>query len=266
MKLLILFFLAASSASAMPKKFEIWFLSPDTARNALLKLPGESAPEFGLLSAQVNLQCQQMGDYCFDPQVGMYKPGDEPLKNVEADYAQADKLEDYDYETKALGKEREKAKCDENSYFSLFCRKKTVQNKTSPKFTLWFDISSSMKQVDFSGYDKMCKRESFLRLLAQDCGFNQGMQVYGFNESKKQLGTMDSVCLNHGNNNRDRIIRDIKNSDAKHLVVITDIYEADETLLNFVETSGVGSVKGVEKPMYASDLKEQAQPLRKKCL
>ena len=133
MKLLILFFLAASTASAMPKKFEIWFLSPDTARNALLRIPGESAPKFGPLSAQMKLQCQKMGDYCFDPQVGMYKPGDEPLKNVEADYAQADKLEDYDYETKALGKEREKAKCDENSYFSLFCRKKTAQNKTSPE-------------------------------------------------------------------------------------------------------------------------------------
>ncbi len=123
-----------------------------------------------------------------------------------------------------------------------------------------------MKQVDFAGHDKMCQREAFLRLVNRDCGFNQEMKVMGFNEAKKQLGTMQSVCLNHGLNSRDRLIRDIKNSDADHLVVITDIFEADETIINFIETSIGGSYKGVEKPIYASDLKAMAGDVRKKCL
>ena len=266
MKFFVLGFLATLSAWAMPKKFEIWFLSPDQAQAAVLKLESKGALSFKPL-AQASLQCQPMGDYCFDPQVGMYKPGDKPLDNAPSDYSAADQLEDYKYERKATGDELKNATCDKNNLFDIFCgQAKTSKKKDIAKFEIWFDISSSMKQVDFPGFDKMCQRESFLRLLARDCSFNEEMQIHGFNEAKKQLGTIDSVCLNHGLNNRERIIRDIKASNAKHLIVITDIYEAEETLLNFVETSGAGSVKGVEKPLYAGDLKSLAGDLLKKCL
>lgn len=266
MKIFVLILFASLSTWAMPKKFEIWFLSPDTARSAIDSLPGEKGFLHSSLYAQSSLQCQPMGDYCFDPQVGMYRPGEEPLESATTDYRAADEMENHGYERKATGEERKDAVCDKDNLFDLFCAKSKSEKKSEAKFELWIDISSSMKQVDFPGFDQMCQRESFLRLLARDCSFNEKMQVYGFNEAKKQLGTMDSVCLNHGLNNRDRIIRDIKASDAKHLIVITDIFEADETLLNFVETSGGGSVKGVEKPMYAGDLKAQASGLRKKCL
>ncbi|MEX1099496.1 MAG: hypothetical protein WEB87_03655 [Bacteriovoracaceae bacterium] len=214
-----------------------------------------------------NLQCQPMGDYCFDPQAGLYKMGDKDKIQQAADYSSVDSLEDYSDKRKALGKEREKADCSKGGFFELFCNEGKGAKKVSAKLELWIDTSSTMKQVDFAGYDdKMCQRESFLRLLSQECSFNQEMQVYAFNEVKKQLGKMDAVCLNSGLNNRDKIIRDIKISKAKHLIVVTDIYEADETLINFVESSGVGSVKGLKDPMFAADLKAQVKPLQKKCL
>lgn len=262
-------------AWAMPKSFEIWFLSPEQASAALEK-GFQKKTKFLSVSAQANLQCQPMGEYCFDPQVGMYKPsgksgGGSNVESFSADYREADKLEKYDYESKSMAAQDKDFVCDKDNLFDFFCSSGSSKNgaakkvKEQAKFEIWFDISSSMKQVDFSGYDKMCQRESFLRLLARDCGFNSEMQIHGFNEAKKQLGTIDSVCLNHGLNSRDRIIRDIKASSAKKLIVITDIFEADETLINFVEVSG-GKAVGVEKPMYASDLKAQARDLRKKCL
>lgn len=262
-KTLLLLFICAS-VHAMPGKFEIWFLSPDTARSAVDNLKSEQIL-FSKLTAQA-LQCQPMGDYCFDPQVGMYKPGKDPRDEAMADYTEADKLEDYKYEAKALGKEQADFKCDKNNMFDIFCGKSKAIRKENAKFEVWVDISQSMKQIDFAGYDQICKRESFLRLLARDCSFNGEMRVHGFNESKKELGTFDSACFNTGLNSRDTMIKYIKESKAKHIVIITDIYEADETLLNFVEASGVGSVKGIDKPMFAGDLNTQAKSLSKKCL
>lgn len=264
MKILIGLLLAASSALATPKTFEVWFISPESSKSASFV---EKNPIYLALTAQANLQCQPMGDYCFDPQVGMYKPGKGEKYTVQEDYQQADKLESYDYKREGIKLEAPTSACDSDNFFDIFCAQGGKGKKREKaKIELWFDISSSMKQVDFPGYDKMCKRESFLRLMARDCGFNQEMKVMGFNEAKKQLGTMDSVCLNHGLNSRDRLIRDIKASDAPYLIVLTDIFEADERLINFIESSPGGSHKGVEKPIYADDLKAMAGDARKKCL
>lgn len=262
MKLLTGLLFIVLNAQAMPKKFEVWFISPESSKNASAL---EVKTRFLGLTAIADLQCQPMGDYCFDPQIGMYKPQKGEAPEVETNYEAANKLESYNYKRNGIKLEEKKSACDSDSFLDIFCGKKKTK-KVQAKIELWFDISSSMKQVDFPGYDKMCKRESFLRLLSRDCGFNQEMKVMGFNETKKQLGTMDSVCLNHGLNSRDRLIRDIKNSDAKHLIILTDIFEAEETLINFIETSSGGSYKGVEKPIYADDLKAMSGDLRKKCL
>ena len=71
MKLLIGLLFITLSAQAMPKKFEVWFISPESSKSASLL---EVKVRLSALSAKANLQCQPMGDYCFDPQVGMYKP------------------------------------------------------------------------------------------------------------------------------------------------------------------------------------------------
>ncbi|MCO4754564.1 MAG: hypothetical protein KC478_08775 [Bacteriovoracaceae bacterium] len=265
-KLGLLFLFLSSSLMAMPKSFEIWFLSPDKREVFLPSKHLQKNIQYFRPVAQNDLQCQPMGEYCFDPQVGMYKLDDKNQVQANVDYTAADSLEDYSNKRVAKGSERKQASCEDGDFFSLFCNEGKAQSPKSAKVEVWVDTSSTMKQVDFAGYDTQCKRESFLRLITQDCSFNEEVKVYIFDEVKKQLGRMDRVCLNAGLNNRDRIIRDIKISKAAHLIIITDIFEADEKLLNFVETAGVGSVKGIEKPMYAADLKKFAPQLQKKCL
>tara|TARA_Y100000780_G_scaffold232582_1_gene267423 strand:- start:2617 stop:3417 length:801 start_codon:yes stop_codon:yes gene_type:complete len=253
------------SAMSMPNSFEVWFLSPDSKEAYLPERLLDKGVEIKKSVAQSNLQCQRMGEYCFDPQVGLYKMGGKKEILRDSDYTVIDKLEDHSDKRVAQGKEFKDTNCSGSGLFSMFCSKEKSKLKQA-KLEIWIDTSSTMKQVDFEGYDQQCKRESFLRLLTTKCSFNEDAKVYIFDETKKQLGRMDRVCLNAGLNNSDRIIRDIKTSKASHLIVITDIFEASEKLINFVETTDVGLVKGIESPMFASDLKTHIPRLKKKCL
>lgn len=265
MKLFSILLFISGSAMSMPKSFEIWFLSPDKKEAFLPSKFLEKKIEFNKSVAQGKLQCQRMGEHCFDPQVGLYKLGDKEEVIRDSDYTVVDELEDHSDKRVATGKAIEESVCDDSGLFSMFCNGKSSKEVKAAKFEIWVDTSSTMKQVDFAGYDEQCKRESFLRLIMTKCSFNKQAKVYIFDETKKQLGSMDRVCLNAGLNNADRIIRDIKISKTPHLVVITDIYEASEKLINFVETSTGGKVRGIESPMYASDLKKHVSPLQKKC-
>ncbi len=126
MKLIMGLLFISLSAQATPKNFEVWFISPDSAKSASLL---ESFISYSSFVAQNNLQCQPMGDYCFDPQMGMYKPG-KGIKSAEADYTEADKLEDYDYKRKALGKERARPKCDSDNIFDIYCGKGKAKKRS----------------------------------------------------------------------------------------------------------------------------------------
>ena len=263
MKLLIVFVLIFISLNvfAMPKKLEVWFLSID--RTAFLDqiIP---KTKFSKFTAR-QLQCQQMGDYCFDPQIGLYKKDektdaiDEPL-----DYSVLDKKESYEF-VKGY-KEGQFETCDNNGHFDIFCGKTKAKKITgSPKLHLWVDISSTMKQVDFESYDQPCRRENLLRTINRSCPLNEKMKVYIFDENRKELGNFDRVCMNAGLNKIDRIIRDIKASNVDHLVIITDIFEASAKFVDFIEAHPGGSTKGIDKPYYAKDLKSEASRLQSSC-
>jgi hypothetical protein len=254
------------NAWAMPKKFEVWFLSTTNSKNTSYLLDKIDNIKFGPIVAQAKRQCQPMGDYCFDPQIGLYKMQGESVQAVN-DYTDLDSKENYNDFDEGDGVNRQMVNCEEGNFFDLYCgkaRKKEIQSKT--KLEIWMDISSTMKQVDFAGYEEQCKRESFLRRLNQNkCMFGSTMKVYGFNESRKELGMMDRVCLNSGLNRTDRIIRDLKTSKADHIIIITDIFEASEEFIEFIESSGVGSHKGIDSPFYAEDLKAETSRLAKVC-
>ena len=94
MKLLLaLLFTFSFNAMAKPKHFEVWFLSVDTVSWLEQVLPKTKYSK----QIATNLQCQQMGEYCFDPQVGLYKKGEES-KHIDeaAAYDSIDKQENYD--------------------------------------------------------------------------------------------------------------------------------------------------------------------------
>lgn len=262
-KTLSLLLFVSVSAWGYPKHLEVWFLSIDRTSFVEELIP---KTQFSPLYSRQKLQCQQMGDYCFDPQVGLYKRGEGDKVEEALDYQQMDKLEEYSDAGQASSIDREFIKCDkDSSFFDVFCGKAKKQKMSKSKLEIWVDISSTMKQVDFDGFDKMCRRESFLRTINDKCPLNKKMKVYMFDESRRELGAFDRVCLNAGLNQVDRIIRDIKTSKAKNLIIITDIFEADEKFINFIEVDAKGLVRGVDKPLYAKDIKKDIDRMYKMC-
>ncbi len=162
--------------------------------------------------------------------------------------------------------EREMINCDDANFFDIFCgeaQKKALAAQV--KLEVWVDVSSTMKQVDFNGFDKKCSREMFLDSLSQTCPLNQKMKVYYFEEFRKEAGALDRVCLSGGLNEMKRIISDLKKSTAENVIIITDIFEAQVEFLDAIEALGTGVIKGLEKPLYVKDIKKELQRVRPLC-
>ena len=122
-----------------------------------------------------------------------------------------------------------------------------------------------MKQVDFSGFDKPCKREFFLKSLSDSCSEESQLKIYFFEEFRKQAGMLDRVCLSGSLNNMKNIISDLKRSKAERVLIITDIFEAQESFLNELEALGPTKIKGIDKPFYANNIKKELARYRKFC-
>ena len=262
-KLLLLILFTSTNIWAMPEHFEVWFLSVDKVSyfDQILK------PEIkSYLTAQTNLQCQQMGEYCFDPQVGLYKKNDAMKVAEEVDLSKIENNKKYDFLEPASALDRNMIECDKSQFFDIFCgksQKKVKEGKAD--LEIWIDTSSTMKQVDFEGFDNECKRERFLKDLNATCPMNQKMKVYYFEEMRKEAGSFDRVCLSGGLNNMKRIISDIELSKAKNIIIITDIYEAEEKFIDAIELTGRGVIKGLKTPLYAKDLKTELKRIRSFC-
>jgi hypothetical protein len=248
---------------AMPKSVEVWFISID--RTVFLDHL-ENKIKYSKLTANARLQCQPMGDYCFDPQVGMYKMGENQKIEEAIDYQELDKKEQYKFLEPAKSIEREMINCERGSFFDIFCGKaQKAGPKDKAKLELWIDTSSSMKQVDYVGFEKKCARELLLENLNQSCGFGQQMQVYAFDTSRKEMGAMDQACINVGLNEPKRLMQDIERSNANHLIIITDIFEASVEFINFIENTARGKVIGIDKPMYAKDMQREIKRIKSLC-
>ncbi|MAZ49012.1 MAG: hypothetical protein CME65_10635 [Halobacteriovoraceae bacterium] len=268
---LILFLLTVvgSQAIAMPKSFEVWFLSEmSTAQvnNILDRLNPHL--KNGPLYSQRPLQCQPMGDYCFDPQVGLYKRGEESGQELEkVDQSSVEDAKKYDFMEVHAGHERQMIDCDESQLFDIFCGEAQKKMKVGEsKLEIWMDVSSTMKQIDFYGFENECKRERFLRDLSATCPLNQKMKVYYFEEFRKEAGAFDRVCLSSGLNNMKRIMQDLDRSKAETVIIITDIFEAKDEFISAIEATNRGTIRGLNKPLYNTDLKSQLKRIRKFCL
>lgn len=261
---LILILLFSIEAYALPKKFEVWFINTKTSRKQSF-IPGSLLEKpfiFYSKLAQAR-QCQPMGDYCFDPQIGMYKLGeDDSVKAKDHQAVHDDSIYEAFDNTGAI--ERNMIKCDKGNMFDLFCGKAQKQNKLNEKISLWVDISSSMRQVDFESHDQVCVRESFVRRLNQTCKFREKMRIEIYNENKKELGTFDQLCLDHGLNNPKRLIQQIKENNSPYLLIITDIFEAHSFFIDFIEMNG-GTHRGVDSSFHAEDLMAQLPRIKNLC-
>ena len=140
--------------------------------------------------------CQKMGDYCFDPQIGLYKEDNSGGIIEAADYRELDGKEKYN----RLGdyKDSDFKTCENNGNFDIFCGKtKGSKKPVNIKAEFWIDTSSSMKQVDYTGPNSTCAREYFLKTVGDKCPLNQKMKAYVFDENKREMGTYSQLYSSH---------------------------------------------------------------------
>lgn len=254
--ILVLFTIQA--AISAPKELEVWFISAH--KKAEVQQMINERP-YVLRPMTAELECQQMGDFCFDPQYGLYKKDDANLE-VDAGKVSDDKGPGI---PAAKSVERELINCDPKNYFDIFCGKASKQAaQANFKFDLWIDTSSSMREMDFSDKEGGCFRKSLVKRLDSTCGFNQKVNVMMFDTSIKQAGSMDSLCNNQGLNDHKRLIDWIERSDAKKLIIITDIYEFHKDFADYVESKH-GKFRGDKDPMVASQLLDMVDDLEKSC-
>lgn len=250
---LVTFFMALT-ASAAPGSIEVWFLSNAKVTEVQKLL---DKPQYVYSRKTAELQCQEMGDYCFDPQFGLYKKDD-----LEADVKIEEKTAPSIPAAKSV--DRELIDCDPKNYFDIFCGKAKKESKADAKLDLWIDTSSSMKEFDFIDSSGGCYRKSLVKRLDDTCGFNQKVNVMMFDTSIKQSGTMDSLCNNQGLNDYKKLIDWIERSTAKKLVIITDIYEFHKEFSDYIESKH-GKLRGDKDAMKAADLLNLVDDLEKSC-
>jgi hypothetical protein len=244
------------SVLAAPKEIEVWFISH--AKKAQLEQL-LNRPLYVYSRRTAELQCQEMGDYCFDPQFGLYKK----------DYVSAD-VDMKAIQTEGPGipsgksVERDLIDCDPKNYFDIFCGKSSRAPVPQSKLDLWIDTSSSMREFDYQEKDGSCHRKSLVKELDAVCGFNKNVNIMMFDTSIKQAGSIDQLCNNQGLNDYKRLIDWIERSEAKKLVIITDIYELHKEFSDFIESKN-GKFRGDKDPLTAKHLLELADQLAKSC-
>lgn len=247
-KLLPLLTLSILSFSLLAEveKVDIYFLSRPTAA---LNLPLLNPKLKGLyVENLLDADCVPMGDGCFHPQYGLIE--DKEKKKVKED-PKGGELKTINAEEVNL------VNCDDEFYFDLYCGKADKKQKkdTRPSdFELWVDTSASMRQVDFSTEDAYCDRRRLVALLKKDC--KKDFDISVFNTTKKRLSTLDNLCINHGTNNGDRVVSWLKQTDTKHVVIITDMEEYVGAFREYLDSIGA-NIHGIGvDPLLSSELKD----------
>jgi hypothetical protein len=240
-----------TSTFASPGELEVWFLSTQKTTSLAYTIHSALWTEF---------QCQQMGEYCFDPQQGLYKKDDVQMERIETSKLHT---ESPSMEVPA-SVDRDLIKCDTSNVFDIYCGKKTQPVKSSTALEIWIDTSSSMREFDHSDKQGHCFRKSFIKDLDQGCGLGKKVSVMAFDTSIKEVGEMSTVCSNEGLNDMKRLMDWIERSQAKKLIIITDIYEYHREFADFVEKKK-GKFRGEKTPLTAQKMAELAQSLIKDC-
>ncbi len=255
--ILLILIIFSSLLFAAPKDVEVWFIS--NAKTSLLQKLLDR-PQYLYFSPTAQLECHEMGEFCFDPQYGLYKKND-----INADIVETKKIETEGPSIPfAKSIDREMINCDSRNYFDIFCGKVKGQTQAETKLEVWIDTSSSMREFDFTDKDGSCYRKSFAKILGDECGSGPKVNFMMFDTSIKQVGAIDQLCNNQGLNDFKRLMDWIERSEAKKLIVITDIYELHKDFADFIDKKN-GKLRGDKDPLTARQILELADQLAKSC-
>lgn len=246
---------------ATPKKIEMIFLSPAKISMLLEQLDKMDTTMMSKYVAQADMEhCVPMGDGCFHPQYGYMEKKSEKKPDAKEI---AERNEEKAVELKNFNAlETNMVSCDKNNYFDIFCGKERA-NTAPAEIEVWFDVSSSLKTVDYNKDPDHCARRTFIEKVQLTCKSKVNVSVY--NTSIKQAGENSSVCLSYGMNDQARILRWMKDSKAKHLLIVTDIDEMSAEMRTFLESNGAKMIGDGVKAFTANDLIDYAKEFTKMC-
>jgi hypothetical protein len=254
----IFFFISLSvllplgSTFASPSKITFVFLSEVTAQvlyDALDKL--NSGQEYSLTAEGFPKNCVPMGDGCFHPQLGFIEASGMEKKPIV-------EKKPKDFKLKTINSDATSSvKCDDGNYFDIYCGKSNKKVE-SHDYEVWIDISTSMRRMDYSKDEgKSCQLQNFALKLKRDC--KKGVTIKAFNTSIKVLSDTSEICNYRGLNNVKKLTRWIDNSNAKQVLIITDINELTTDLQNYLDTVsakiyGVGTTPFQVSQLLEDDL------------
>jgi uncharacterized protein YlxP (DUF503 family) len=244
--------------SATPRKIEMIFLSPEKVSMILELLDKYEVMKMSSHLSQNEMDnCVPMGDGCFNPQYGYIE------KKVETPKNDPTILEDKQFELKTFNAiEINMINCDKNNYFDIFCGKESA-NAAPAEIEMWFDISSSLRTVDYNKDPDQCARRAFMEKVMATCKNKVNVSIY--NTSLKQIGDHSSVCMAYGLNDESRLVRWMKDSKAKYLLLITDIDEMSAEMRDFLSSNGAKMTGDGTKAFTSKDLIDYAKEFTKMC-
>lgn len=251
--LLLAFVLAAAAA---PKELEVWFLSPpSTSRWEHLLAP--KLPMRNLLAQA----CEPVGDYCFDSRLGLYPKTRVPEK----EFAPPPIDEGLPQLPTATSLDRKLVNCDAQYAFDIFCGRAKREGPVSDggSFEIWIDVSSSMRAMDPESKDGGCFRSQLVTKMRSSCKAGT-LTVKGFDTSLRDLGSAEGACVNQGMNNAKRLMEWVEESKAEKILLITDVYEYQAELAQFLEEK-VAKIRGDRGSFPAAQMLDQVTDLAKAC-
>jgi len=240
------------------ERVDVYFLSRPTSA---FKIPKDGSLLKGLYTENsFDENCVPMGDGCFHPQYGYVEK--------EGQTKEANKVKDTkEIKLKTINSEEvDLVNCDDEFYFDLYCGKEKKIKETKKEaneFEIWIDTSSSMRLVDYSSDDAYCDRRRLVASLKSQCKKNIEMSV--FNTAKKRLSTLDNLCINHGTNDGDRMVSWLKQTQTKHVVIITDMEEYIGAFREYLDSISA-NIHGIGiDPLLASDLIKKEKDFLQYC-
>ena len=261
---------------ATPDKIQMIFLSPSKV-SMLLELIEKNSTDkvLGFLAEQDDSSyidnCVPMGDGCFHPQFGyidrkpvLKSPTAATISPTTSGTTPAIAVpKDPELQLKTFNAvETSMINCDKGNYFDIFCGKE--KNKGKPaEIEIWFDISSSLRAVDYNKDPDYCSRRTFLTKVMEGCKDKVRVSIY--NTSLKEVGEASSVCLSYGTNDEAKLLQWMKASEAKTLVLVTDIDEMSAAMRAFLDERGAKLIGDGVKAFTSSDLVNYANDFVKSC-
>jgi len=251
---------------ARPKSVEFWFLKEPVVAQLLKHIEKIDHYKFGnKLAMNSHYECAPMGGGCFHPQLGFVDKAPMFEKMVINESTDDSKK---GVEVKTFSNEENyEVTCDNNYLFDIFCGnavKESKSKESNASVEIWVDISSSFKNVDYSKTADNCFRRKFIHKVLNECK-REKVDVSIFNTSIKELGAMDTLCINHGTNNVPRLVDWVEASNAKRLIVITDVSEIGAELSEYLEEINAVSKGADTKDFLSKELMQEVKRVVSYC-